>query len=180
MTQRPLQIGDKVEVIEGGYVGVILAIVPRAASCMYRVSLKNGLNTTYNKYELELLTPSWDNLIAGETVLVDETGLEVLVHEVGASGKTALISYSGAFGKAAMWFTIGELKTFGYTIKDAPPSDAHKFTIGDKEVEFTHTAVNKAMHLFISGTHDPELCPECIKPGTLIADTERIRIGEDS
>lgn len=39
--------------------------------------------------------------------------------------------------------------------------------IGDKTVYFTHTAVNKYAHLFIDNNHDPELCPECIKPGTL-------------
>ena len=42
------------------------------------------------------------------------------------------------------------------------------FSIGSKKLEFTHTAVNRNAHLFIDGTHDPELCPECIKPGTLV------------
>lgn len=45
--------------------------------------------------------------------------------------------------------------------------------IGDKVIEFAHTAVNKNMHLFIDNYHDPDLCPECIQPGTLIDDTSR-------
>lgn len=39
--------------------------------------------------------------------------------------------------------------------------------IGGKTVKFDHTAVNKDAHLFIDGVHDPDLCPECIRPGTL-------------
>ena len=47
-------------------------------------------------------------------------------------------------------------------------SDSIKFKIGDKELEFGHTAVNMDAHLFINGMHDPKLCPECIKPKTLV------------
>ena len=39
--------------------------------------------------------------------------------------------------------------------------------VGTSVVEFTHTAANLDAHLFISNTHDPALCPECIRPGTL-------------
>jgi hypothetical protein len=39
--------------------------------------------------------------------------------------------------------------------------------LGDIEIEFSHTAVNKDMHMFIDGYHNPDLCPECIQPGTL-------------
>lgn len=39
--------------------------------------------------------------------------------------------------------------------------------IGQKTVQFTHTAANKDAHLFIDNYHNPDLCPECITPGTL-------------
>lgn len=42
-----------------------------------------------------------------------------------------------------------------------------KFSVGDSLVEFSHTAVNLDAHLFINNMHDPDLCPECIRPGIL-------------
>lgn len=44
--------------------------------------------------------------------------------------------------------------------------------VGGKQLMFSHTAVNGDMHLFINNMHDPELCPECIRPGTLVEDTD--------
>lgn len=41
-------------------------------------------------------------------------------------------------------------------------------TVAGKKLEFSHTAVNKAMHLFIDGFHNPDVCPECIQPGILV------------
>lgn len=46
-------------------------------------------------------------------------------------------------------------------------SSSIKFKIGSTKVEFGHTAVNKNAHLFIGMTHDPVVCPECIRPNTL-------------
>jgi hypothetical protein len=40
--------------------------------------------------------------------------------------------------------------------------------VAGKEILFSHTAVNGDMHLFIDGDHDPEVCPECIRPGLLV------------
>jgi hypothetical protein len=40
-------------------------------------------------------------------------------------------------------------------------------TVAGKKVEFRHTAVNRDMHLFIDGFHNPKVCPECIHPGLL-------------
>lgn len=44
---------------------------------------------------------------------------------------------------------------------------SHILTIGDKTIEVFHTAANKDMHMMINNMHDPEICPECIRPGTL-------------
>lgn len=41
-------------------------------------------------------------------------------------------------------------------------------TVAGKKIEFAHTAVNKDMHLFIDGFHNPIICPECIQPGILV------------
>lgn len=40
--------------------------------------------------------------------------------------------------------------------------------VAGKKVEFSHTAVNKDMHLFINDYHNPDVCPECIQPGILV------------
>lgn len=40
--------------------------------------------------------------------------------------------------------------------------DTKSITVG-----FAHTAVNKDMHLFIGDMHRPDLCAECIEPGSL-------------
>lgn len=44
---------------------------------------------------------------------------------------------------------------------------ANIMVVAGKKVMFSHTAVNKDMHLFIDGIHNPKLCPECIQPGIL-------------
>jgi hypothetical protein len=41
-------------------------------------------------------------------------------------------------------------------------------TVGGKKIEFSHTAVNGDMHLWIDGYHNPNVCPECIQPGLLV------------
>jgi hypothetical protein len=43
-----------------------------------------------------------------------------------------------------------------------------QLAVAGKKIVFLHTAVNKNMHLFIDDYHDPDVCPECIKPGTLV------------
>lgn len=50
------------------------------------------------------------------------------------------------------------------------PGQIHieEYTVAGKTIEFMHSAVNKDMHLFINGFHDPDVCPECIRPGTLV------------
>jgi hypothetical protein len=45
-----------------------------------------------------------------------------------------------------------------------------KMNVAGKEIWFTHTAVNRHMHLFVNGHHDPAVCPECIQPGILTTD----------
>lgn len=43
-----------------------------------------------------------------------------------------------------------------------------KLIIAGKEIMFSHTAVNKDMHMFIDEYHNPTVCPECIQPGILV------------
>lgn len=45
--------------------------------------------------------------------------------------------------------------------------------VAGKKIEFVHTAVNRNMHLFIDGDHDPKICPECIQPGILVESEAR-------
>ncbi len=45
---------------------------------------------------------------------------------------------------------------------------SHVITVAGRKIEFTHTAVNGDMHLFIDDHHNPDICPECIQPGTLV------------
>jgi len=44
-----------------------------------------------------------------------------------------------------------------------------KLFINGKTIEFAHTAMNKDLHMFIDGYHNPTICPECIQPGVFAA-----------
>lgn len=48
-----------------------------------------------------------------------------------------------------------------------------KVKVGRRTIEFAHTAVNKDIHMFIDGMHDPKLCPECIAIGSLTSGKEQ-------
>lgn len=66
------------------------------------------------------------------------------------------------FGAAIMWL---HFSSSGLIIS-REEFDRRK-GINNAGIALHHTAVNKDMHLFIKGDHDPKLCPECIKPGAL-------------
>lgn len=77
---------------------------------------------------LQLITKEnmLDNLKVGD-ILVDEDGDEAMVLEVGASGKTVLLSALDMFDKADEWETITELKRDGWKLKDT--SDIEELTV---------------------------------------------------
>lgn len=57
--------------------------------------------------------------------------------------------------------------------KEAWTREVQSLIVADKEVRFSHTAVNGDMHMFIDNFHNPTVCPECIQPGLLV-NQERI------
>jgi hypothetical protein len=70
----------------------------------------------------------WDNLVPGETVLVDGDH-EALILAWEPRGKAYLRSAWGNFEEARAWYTVAEAKRHGWTIKGAEPAKPKTITL---------------------------------------------------
>lgn len=61
---------------------------------------------------------------------------------------------------------MGNVEAFERLLEIA---NSHEIMVAGKKIEFFHTAVNKDMHMMIDGYHNPDICPECIQRGILVA-----------
>lgn len=68
---------------------------------------------------------------------------------------------------------LDDILTLIVRAKEAWTREVQSLIVADKEVRFSHTAVNGDMHMFIDNFHNPTVCPECIQPGLLV-NQERI------
>lgn len=84
-----------------------------------------------------------------------------------ADGKQVVhVGFQGrAIGKTMLMRSLGEY--LKHSLKAEGTTESGSISIGDKEVCILHTAANEDAHLFIDNDHNPSLCPECIRPGTL-------------
>jgi hypothetical protein len=74
---------------------------------------------------------------------------------------------------AMIWARLHSYQPIDNYISDSEAAitqllDKPRCTVAGKSIEFAHTAANGAKHLFIDGYHNPDICPECIKPGVLL------------